>query len=151
MDGERAESPGRSRGSGPDALRVLVVDDNPDVRDFLWLLLEEFGSAVLCADADEAMARLEAEPFDVVVMDLVLPGKSGADMLEWMRREGLHTPAVVVSGLSDGPMVGRVLRAGAVFVEKPFDNDALVERILGAAGRDGDGQAATHPGNPSAR
>lgn len=118
---------------------VLVVDDSDDVRDSILLSLERAGcTAVGCARGDDALGLLAQRPFDVVVVDLWMPGLDGVELTKIVRRAHPGTRVIAISG--GGP--GISLEANAALVEvwgaeatfvKPFDNDLLIAQILAPA------------------
>ena len=126
-------------------LCVLVVDDDEAMLDACRQALGRPGCAVrLARAADEAVASLRAEPADVVVLDLRLPGESGMDLLERLRRRWPDTAVIMVTGYATIPAAVEAIRRGAFdFVPKPFTPAVLrsvVARALRAAG-----SAAEHP------
>ncbi|MEO7093407.1 MAG: ATP-binding protein, partial [Polyangiales bacterium] len=110
-------------------LRVLIADDEPSVRATVRRLLERRGaSVVLAADGSEAEDRLRDSTFGLVILDVVMPGRSGYDVLAIARRLHPRCPIVLMSGYSD-----RVRGEGGdeepdAFLEKPF-----TARVLDAA------------------
>ena len=123
----------------PGAGRVFVVDDDPPVRRALSRLLRSAGY--------EAQAFPSAESFlnDAVpdpgptclVVDLKMPGLTGLELQEEMRRRGLEVPIVFISGQADVASSVRALKRGAVdFLEKPFSDDALLGVVAQALERD---------------
>ena len=119
--------------------RVLVVDDNPVARNVAVVALESAGLDVAEAvDGDEALASLEADPPDAVVLDIMMPRVSGHDVLEQRRDRGLapRTSIVMLSCKTEDPDVTRAFAAGAVdYVTKPFDPDDLVRSVRLAISR----------------
>jgi CheY-like chemotaxis protein len=120
-------------------LRVLVADDEPSVRATVRRLLERRGATVVvAADGFEAEARLRDEHFELVVTDVVMPGKSGYDVLAFARARQPKLPVILMSGYT-----GRVRGEGGedepdAFIEKPFTAkmlDAAIDEVLGARGR----------------
>lgn len=113
---------------------VLVVDDEPDLRHVLAFVLGEFGCDVHEAvDGESALAVLRRVPIDAVVLDLVLPGIDGLDVLATRAAErlALHAPIVVVSGVNVDEHARRALALGADrYVAKPFDPVTLVLDLL---------------------
>jgi DNA-binding response OmpR family regulator len=92
LDGAR---PGRS-------LRVLVVEDEATVRQFLGMGLSRQGHRpVLVGDAGEALTAFEKEPFDVVLTDLGLPGVSGEEIARRVTKRSPQTPVVLLTGWAD--------------------------------------------------
>lgn len=82
--------------------RVLVVDDDPDIREYFAAVLGDHGYEVAEAgDASSALARLDHFTPDVVIVDVLLPGRSGLDLLVTLRRSSRWsaTPLVVVTGV----------------------------------------------------
>ena len=89
----------------PDEVKtVLVVDDEPDARDFLTTVLEDNGYAVVLAnDGTEAIAILEESPPDLVTLDITMPEKSGVAVYRKLKEdEGLQgIPVIIITGISD--------------------------------------------------
>jgi two-component system cell cycle response regulator len=112
---------------------VLVVDDDPMNRLLLARSLEQEGHRVTTADnGREALAVLQAEPFDVVLLDVMMPELDGLDTLDEIKRHPLfrHLPVIMVSGLEDIRSVVRCIEAGAEdYLSKPFDPVLLRARI----------------------
>ena len=110
---------------------VFVVDDDAAVRrSFEWLV----GSVGLRTETfDSAQAFLKAyDPArpGCLVMDVRMPGMSGLELQERLLAEGITLPIIVVSGFGDVPTAVRVMKQGAVdFVEKPFSDQAMLDRI----------------------
>ena len=117
-------------------MRVLVVDDDPVVCAVLRKLLERLGHrAVAERDPRVAVRRFGGgeDRFDLVVMDVRMPGMSGAECLEALRAVDGGVPVVVSSGHRDG-RVQRLLDAGAAgFLRKPYTLDDL-ERAIADVG-----------------
>jgi DNA-binding NtrC family response regulator len=101
---------------------VLVVDDEPGMRNFLVKTLAVRAGKVLeAASAEEAEQLLLQHRFDLVVLDISLPGKSGLDLLKDMREQGNHCEVVLITAFADLETAIEALRAGAGdFLLKPF-------------------------------
>ncbi len=119
-------------------LRILLVDDEPALRELLRVTFEGADVAVVeAASGEEALAELSRELPDVVVLDLRLPGIEGADLCRRLRREEATRtlPIIVLTG-ADGPELALARRSGAnEVVRKPFsplELLALVERLAGS-------------------
>lgn len=110
---------------------VVVVDDHPGMRKSLVFLIESVGHGVVAHDS--ARACLDAwRPGErgCLILDVNMPGMTGLDLLDELARRGDCRPAIIVTGFGNVPTAVRALKAGAVdFLEKPFDDDALLERI----------------------
>lgn len=113
--------------------RVLVVDDNPVARSVAAIALETAGMEVVeAADGTEALDRLAADPADAVVLDIMMPGLSGHDVLGERARRGLAPGAAVVmlTCKTDDADITRAFEAGAAdYLTKPFDPDDLVRAV----------------------
>ena len=118
--------------------RILVVDDDPDIVDYLGLFLEDHGYEVSSANrSSSALAALDEVVPDAVILDVVLPGRSGLDLLVTIRRHDRWSsvPVVVLTGndsiVEDGGrayLMGFDLERGADCVlAKPVDQEALIE------------------------
>lgn len=118
--------------------RVLVVEDEEPIRRMLASLLESEGLEVReAADAGEAQ-RLVREGFgpDVVLLDIQLPGLSGVQLLEWLRREAELAQVIMSTGVRDLETVRFCLREGAYdYLLKPFDGEELERTVRKALER----------------
>lgn len=113
------------------AMKVLLVEDDPTMQVTLRRTLLNRGIAVdVCGDGREALARWQAAPPDVVMLDLTLPGLDGLLVLEEARRGGLATPVLILTarGTVGDRIIG--LNTGADdYLPKPFDLDELEARL----------------------
>jgi two-component system alkaline phosphatase synthesis response regulator PhoP len=111
--------------------RILLVEDEPGLRLTLTDRLESEGYEVgTAADGDEGLARATTEPFDLVILDVMLPLRSGLDVCRDMRRKGVGTPVLMLS--ARGQVVDRVvgLKLGADdYLTKPFEMPELLARV----------------------
>jgi len=116
-------------------LDILIVDDDADIRASLRGLLEDEGHAATdVADARAALAALEAGRFDVVLLDVRMPGMTGLDALPLIREMAPSTAVVMVAGGAGiRTAVDAVKRGAFDFVEKPVDPEHLLGVILQAA------------------
>src|SRR5438046_1891404 len=139
------------------AARVLVVEDDEATRGALRALLDDAG--YVCDEASDGERAVEAmrdAPFDLVVLDLGLPGMSGADVHRQLRRDPRtrFLPIVFLTAHSDRQVKLAELEAGAEdFITKPYDAEELLARV-GAAVRRWSGMRAVNPlsglpGNPT--
>ena len=118
--------------------RLLVVDDEPMVREVVTRYLEQDGHAVtVAADGATALKALAEGPFDLVVLDLMLPHVDGLSVLAELRREHT-TPVIVLTGRGEEEDRIRGLRLGADdYVVKPFSPRELVARVTSVLRRAG--------------
>jgi len=122
----------------PSPARILIVDDSCDNSELLQIMLNWEGFvAVTAASGEEALASVAAEPPDLVLLDLSLPGLNGLQVIGQMKGN-LTTrdiPIVIVSGRGDDATRLRVLNAGAAdFILKPVDRADLCQRVRNALG-----------------
>jgi CheY-like chemotaxis protein len=97
--------------------RVLVVDDDLASRILVAILLEKGGySPTAVGTVSRALERIESEGTDVVVTDLIMPGRGGLDLLESLRERARHTPVIVMTGSDDEELAGRAVELGAEIV-----------------------------------
>jgi len=116
----------------PAPLSVLVIDDDPDVRGFIAAALEEHGYRVRQAgDAREGLAELDREVPDLVIVDFIMPGMSGAEAANRIRAKLPDQPILFVSGYSETEAVKRTA-PDAPLLAKPFRADALHKAVRGA-------------------
>lgn len=113
------------------AVKLLVVDDEPAIRRLLQTGLSAQGYHVTgAASAEEAIDQAAADPPDLVILDLGLPGLSGRDLLARWRGEGFTAPVVILSSRTDEPGIVAALDAGADdYVTKPFGMNELIARL----------------------
>lgn len=115
--------------------RVLIVDDEEDIRMVLSDQLETEGFTVRTAsEAGGAVEALRGEPFDVVLTDIRMPGKSGIELLEDVQRIDSHLSSIVMSSDGRCEMARASLEAGAMhFMVKPMGRSDLIEVVRAAA------------------
>ena len=108
-------------------LSVLVIDDDPDVRAFIVSSLEDQGYRVREAnDGREGLAAIERETPDLVVLDFIMPGLSGAEVARKIRAKRPDQPILFVSGYSETEAVKRTA-PDAPLLAKPFRAEALAQ------------------------
>jgi PAS domain S-box-containing protein len=116
----------------PVPLSVLVIDDDPDVRGFIVETLEEQGYVVReASDGRAGLAELERARPDLVILDFIMPGLSGAEVASRIRAEAPGQAILFVSGYSETEAVKRTA-PDAPLLTKPFRADALHKAVRGA-------------------
>jgi FixJ family two-component response regulator len=117
---------------------VVVIDDDPDIRNALQGLLETVDlQAALFATASEFLASKRPQGPCCIVVDVRLPGLSGLDFQQELARENIPIPVIFITGHGDIPMSVRAMKAGAVeFLTKPLRDQDLLDAIQAALRRD---------------
>jgi len=115
--------------------RILIVDDEPAHRLMLRAHLEEAGFQVLeAASGQEALDLLAVEPVDLILLDLMMPGLSGLEVLERLSEQGFASPAIIMTAYGTIDSAVKALKVGAEdYLTKPLDTDELllkIEKIL---------------------
>lgn len=116
---------------------VLVVDDEPTIRALVARIVERAGFEVEVArDGADAIGKLEQHPYDVLVVDLMMPVLDGYAVVDWVKEHADPKPAVIVISAADSAALRRF--DGAVvhsIIRKPFDVEVLSDLITAAARR----------------
>src|SRR5512141_874663 len=109
---------------------ILIVEDDPNIRKLVRVNLVKRGYSVSEAgDSHQAMALFQAEPVDLVLLDLMLPGLSGVDICLWIRARS-NVPIIILSARSEEDLKVAALDAGADdYVTKPFGQEELLARV----------------------
>jgi DNA-binding response OmpR family regulator len=128
----------------PHAGTILVVEDEQDIRDVLWMTLEAEGYAVLLAtNGMEAIERIADDAPDLVLLDVMMPAVNGLEVLQHTRKHG-DVPVILLTALGHEQNRVRGLQLGADdYIVKPFSPRELVARIQAVLRRTGTG-ATSH-------
>ena len=112
-------------------MRVLLVEDEQRLAENIVAALRETGLAVdHAADGEAGSLLAEQGVHDAIVLDLMLPGKSGQGVLQDLRRRKLHTPVLILTAQESKESIVNLLDAGADdYLSKPFDLGELLARI----------------------
>ncbi len=113
---------------------LLIVDDDPNTLASLSRAFRLAGhEATVCDNADRALALVREQRFDLVLSDVVMPNHDGLWFLEELRRQGVRTPVVMISGQAHIEMAVKATRLGAIdFLEKPLSTDKLLVTVENA-------------------
>ncbi len=114
-----------------DGLRVLFVDDEPDARELVTMVLGDAGAEVrAAASAAEALALIEREPFDVMVSDIGMPGEDGYSLMRKVAARWRRLPGIALSAFTSAKDRERALSSGfTTHLPKPLDAPALITFI----------------------
>jgi len=112
---------------------ILVVDDDADIRTLIETVLEPYGHEIATASGgQEAINKLKRKPYDLVILDIMMPGLSGYEVLEQIRAmpSRAETPVIVVTAKHDPAGLSREIKGGAVdHIAKPFMPEELEEVV----------------------
>ena len=114
---------------------VLIVDDEVEIRKAIrmTLLLDGITNLFECSDGNEARGQIQHRSFSLVLLDLMMPGFSGIDLLLHIREAQPQTPVIVATGVADAEMTRRCREAGAFgYLTKPIDRGQLVKAVTQA-------------------
>src|ERR1700690_3035922 len=116
---------------------VLIIDDEAEIREALQTLLEMEGFAVETAPTGEAgLQRIGEHPFDLILLDLALPGRDGMDILTEIHTHETRLPVIMITAYGTVENAVRAMQCGAAnFVQKPWDNEKLLADVRAAVGR----------------
>ena len=118
---------------------VLVVDDDPAVREMLSdVITEQKFKVVAVENGERAIAELERQHFDLVFLDLVLPGMSGPETLSAIKKKNEKAIVAIITGYGDDPIAMEAMSLGPLLmIRKPFKIDDIIEvlSIMSSAAR----------------
>jgi DNA-binding response OmpR family regulator len=113
------------------ALKILLADDEDDIRDVIEDRLISWGFNVATASTGaEALRRITSEIFDGVLLDVKMPEMTGIEVLEDVRRRGIKLPIIIVtSSTSRDAAIGSLAKGANEFILKPFEWEELKSKI----------------------
>ena len=118
----------------PRKAHLLLIDDEPNTLATLSRAFRLAGhEATVCDNAARAIELIRGNHFDLILSDVVMPGKTGMELLEELKQSGLKTPIVLISGQANIEMAVKATRLGALdFLEKPLTTDKLLLTVENA-------------------
>jgi DNA-binding NtrC family response regulator len=131
MTGQSITGNSQHRVPGPSRGRVLIIDDEVEIRESLELLLSMEGYEVdLAVDGFEGERKFDLRAYDLVLLDLMMPGKSGMEVLRDIRDRDRHTPIFMITAYGTLEAAVQAVKLGANdYLSKPWDNDKLLIEI----------------------
>jgi DNA-binding NtrC family response regulator len=128
---------GAINGNPSAAGSVLIIDDEAEIRESLQTLLELEGFQVETAESGEdGIAQMADRPFDLVLLDLALPGRDGMEILCAIRNHDSRLPVIMITAYGTVENAVRAMQSGAAnFVQKPWDNEKLLADVRSAVAR----------------
>jgi DNA-binding NtrC family response regulator len=117
--------------------KILIIDDEAAIRESLEALLSLEGYAIeMAISGEEGLDRIEQNFYDLVLLDLALPGKNGLEILQLIRNLHPALPVIMITAYGKVDNIVDAMRLGAQnFVQKPWDNEKLLADIRSAIGR----------------
>lgn len=136
-EGTLAVTPSATSSHSEPAHRILIIDDEAAIRESLETLLSLEGYAVETApEGDTGLDRIDRASYDLVLLDLALPGKNGIEILQLIRERHPDLPVIMITAYGTVDNVVEAIRTGAQnFVQKPWDNEKLLADIRSAIAR----------------
>lgn len=112
-------------------MKLLIVDDEINIRESLKMILEQEGHVVECAENGLSAQRLiDKNIYDGGIFDLKMPGLNGLELLEWLQINKINLPVIMISAFGQVTDAVQALKFGAKdYIVKPFDPDILIEKI----------------------
>ncbi len=135
-----------------DLIKVLVVDDNKDLASIINCVFAQYADIVpagVACNGLEALDMIRRAKFDVVLLDIIMPGMDGMQVLSKLQQmEGDKPTVIVLSAVGSGPVIERALELGAdSFLVKPVDAATMIETIRAShKARRNSGPAKLHIG-----
>lgn len=122
--------------------RILIVEDNNEIQEILRTLLSEEHEVIQAFSGTEGMIRFEQGDIDLILLDIMLPGKNGDQVLKAIRQDS-SVPVIMLTALSDKKLISQYLLDGANdYIVKPFDLDEVFARVTVQLRQKSDKQAA---------
>lgn len=120
-----------------ETIRILVAEDDEEMLELLVKVLREEGYGVVNASSgDEAIARLDDEPIDIVLTDIRMPGVDGMGVFRGAMTRNLHQPVILMTAFGSIESAVQAMKEGAYYyLAKPFNIEDLLETVAGAAER----------------
>ena len=127
--------------------RILIIEDNNEIQEILKTLLSEEHEVIQAFSGTEGMIRFEQDGIDLILLDIMLPGKNGDQVLKAIRQDS-SVPVIMLTALSDKKLISQYLLDGANdYIVKPFDLDEVFARVTVQLRQNSDKQSAEieHP------
>jgi DNA-binding response OmpR family regulator len=115
--------------------RILIVDDDPEIGRMLTKALSRHGFQVdNSGSAEDAIVRAEKAPYDAALVDLVMPGRDGAELAETLRRLIPGLPIAILTGYAHSPLIPKPEKSGMAVFAKPVIIQELLEFLKAEMG-----------------
>ena len=122
--------------------RILIIEDNNEIQEILRTLLSEEHEVIQAFSGTEGMIRFEQGNIDLILLDIMLPGKNGDQVLKAVRKDS-SVPVIMLTALSDKKLISQYLLDGANdYIVKPFDLEEVFARVTVQLRQNSDKQPA---------
>jgi DNA-binding NtrC family response regulator len=112
---------------------LLIVDDDTNIREVLQELFSHTHECHTADRAEQALAYLELETYDVVITDIAMPGLGGEELLKQVQQKAPSTPVIVISGVAGKETAKKLIAMGAfAYFTKPYELEELEETVVRA-------------------
>ncbi len=110
---------------------ILVIDDETTILDAIKIIFEDMGYTVkVFADSQAGMEEAVRNDYDLIVVDIRMPGMNGAEVTEGIRKARAGARILIITGYSTDPLVARALEAGAFgLLKKPFEIGKILDSL----------------------
>ncbi len=114
-----------------DTKYILVVDDEPEIRQSLKIILDDCGYvSSIASTGKQALQKFDEEQFDLVITDIRMPEMGGLDVIEQLRKKGHDVPILIITAYVYKEMAVRAMQLGASgYLLKPIDFDELISQV----------------------
>ncbi len=111
--------------------RLLYVDDEQDLRTLVQMHLSLEGYEVeTAADGDTALALIQSQPFDIILLDVYMPKMNGIQVLQYLKKHGMDSRLIILTGANNPYIAKECARLGAsAYLSKPYNFHELIDSI----------------------
>ena len=112
--------------------RILIADDEEGVRESLSLILGKDYDVAFAVDGQEALAKLTADRFALVLLDIKMPKLDGLDVMKQLKEQGITAPILMLTAYQSIELAKEAVKLGALdYLPKPFERDQILEAVRG--------------------
>ena len=116
--------------------RILVADDEEGIRESLSLILGEEYELDFAKDGEETLAKVGAEPYELVLLDIKMPKRDGLEVLRQLKAKGAGVPVLVLTAYQSVELAKEAVKLGALdYMPKPFEREQVLNAVRGVLAR----------------
>lgn len=110
--------------------RILIADDEEGIRESINLILEEDYDVAFATNGEEALAKLQADAFDLVLLDIKMPKLDGLEVLKRLKASNRTTPVIMLTAYQSVELAKEAVKLGARdYLPKPFDRERVLSSV----------------------